>query len=439
MSTRLRVFVSSTMKDMGDARRAVIRQLRLLNLEPVNAEDMSPTGENSWDVLEREIDQSDILILLSGDTYGWKPNEGFGAGGGKSVTHLEVERARRIGLPVLPFVKVLGDDAPRGTPDADARDAFREEIANWATGGFRQTYEWIDELERKVRDALLNLFHGSLLRSETQRRRVASEKPATASAGTFMRVVIPRGFTGRDAVLFAGAGVSAPAGLPTAQIMSALFADRLFPEVEDDQLLSRFRFADVAAAVEKRFGRDELERTVVEAFDVVNGAVPTPAHLAAVRTFRSIITTNYDDLFERAARDQDIAFRRISANGEIYGDGDGRGLTIYQVDGSISSPHTLVVTEDDAARARLDRGYWDGIAEAVGDRPVIVVGHSLRDENARRVLSRRGDGPGLYVSVTRDVLDEILQERFDLKGCAGKADDFIQSFEEAEKRASALL
>lgn len=96
-----------------------------------------------------------------------------------------------------------------------------------------------------------------------------------------------------------------------------------------------------------------------------------------------------------------------------------------------------MVTEDDAARARLDKGYWDGIEETIGDRPVIVVGHSLRDENARRVLSRRGDGAGLYVSVTRDVLDEILQERFDLKGCAGKADDFVRSFEDAERRVSA--
>lgn len=434
MSTRLRVFVSSTMKDLGDARQAVVARLRDLNLEPVNAENLHPTGGSSWDVIREEIDGSHLFILLSGDTYGWIPKNGPGADELRSVTHMEVRHAMSIGLPILPFFKQIGADAPRRTKDARARDAFRTEVEDWDGGMFRQEYVWIRDLERKVTDALLNLFHRSVLREAAERRRAAAEAWVRPS-GPLVRIPIPAGFAGRDAVLFAGAGVSVSAGLPTAAVMTELFGLRLSLKEDGERILARHRFADVASALERRFGRDELERTVVEAFDVVNGAVPTPGHHAAVRTFRHIVTTNYDDLFERAAREQRIPFRRISANGEVFGDGNCADLTIFQVDGSISSPGTLVVTEEDAMRVRQDDGYWAAIEETIGNRPVVVVGHSLRDESARRVLTRRGSGQGLYVSMMSDVMDAILRERFGLLGCVGRADDFLQSYEEAERRA----
>lgn len=82
---------------------------------------------------------------------------------------------------------------------------------------------------------------------------------------------------------------------------------------------------------------------------------------------------------------------------------------------------------------RQDARYWDDIASAIGGRPVIVVGHSLRDENARRVLTRRGGGPGLYVSLIDDPMDQIVRQRFGLAACIASADDFLQSFEAATR------
>lgn len=79
--------------------------------------------------------------------------------------------------------------------------------------------------------------------------------------------------------------------------MAELFGSRLSLPADGERILSRHRFADVASALEKRFGRQELEDTVVEAFDVANGSTPTLGHRAAVRSFRHIVTTDYDDLF----------------------------------------------------------------------------------------------------------------------------------------------
>lgn len=434
VSSRLRVFISSTMKDLGDARRAVAGRLRSLNVEPVNAEDMHPDGASSWDAIRSEIETSHLFILLSGDSYGWVPKDGPGAGEGRSVTHMEARFANSIGLPILPFFKRLSYDSPRDTADAKGRDAFRREVGDWEFGCFRQEYDWIDDLERKVGDAVLDLFQRSLLRESAERRSAnrgsSSRLGKTQNGGA---VSIPEGYVGRNPILFAGAGVSASAGLPTAGVMVELFGSRLSLGISGESILARHRFADVAFAVERRLGRKALEQSVVQGFDVVQGVVPTAGHLAAVASFRHIITTNYDNLFERACIARGIRYNVRSPGIEARGEGD--QLTIFQLDGSVSNPSSLVVTEQDAVKARSDSGYWRNVAEAIGDQPIIVIGHSLRDENARRVLLERGNGSGLYVSITHDPLDDILRERFNLTQVVATADDFLQSYEAASLRS----
>lgn len=419
------------MRDLGDARRAVAKRLRSLNLEPVNAEDMHPDGGSSWDVIRGEIETSHLFILLSGDSYGWVPKAGPGAGGRRSVTHMEADFANSIGLPVLPFFKRLNYDSPRDTADAKGRDAFRREVGDWEFGRFRQEFDWADELECKVGDALLDLFQRSLLRDSAERRPAirGTRPPVNTQNGT---VAIPEGLIGQDPVLFAGAGVSVSAGLPTANVMVNLFGLRLSIGSSGESILARHRFADAAFALERRLGRRELERTVVQAFDVVQGVTPTAGHLAAVASFSHIITTNYDNLFERAAIARDIGYKIRSPG--IAASGEGQQLTIFQLDGSVNHPESLVVTEKDAEQARRDSGYWKCVAEAIGGRPVIVIGHSLRDENARRVLLERGSGTGIYVSITDDPMDDILRERFNLTQCIATADEFLQTYEAALRK-----
>lgn len=236
------------MKDLGDARRAVAKRLHSLNLEPVNAEGMHPDGGTSWDVLRAEIESSHLFILISGESYGWIPDTGPGAGEGRSVTHMEAIHANSIGLPILPFFKVLRYESPRETDDAKARDRFRREIADWGAGRFRQEFEWSDELDRLVADALLDLFQSSVLKDLTARARPENLLPMTSQKVGSSRITIPAGYIGQDPVLFAGAGVSASAGLPTAAIMIELFGARL-------SLGGRRRTDTRPASVRRRSGR----------------------------------------------------------------------------------------------------------------------------------------------------------------------------------------
>src|SRR5688500_411664 len=110
----LRIFISSTMKDLANERDQVREKLLSYNFEPVNAEELASSTERSWDALEAEIRSCNVFVLILGERYGWIPTEGPHANEGKSITHLEFEEARRWGIPVLPFLKQLSyDDTDR--------------------------------------------------------------------------------------------------------------------------------------------------------------------------------------------------------------------------------------------------------------------------------------------------------------------------------------
>ena len=134
------------MEDLGNERRAVVQQLKSMGIEPINAEDMPPVGRSSWSSIHSEIDQCHLFIVILGDRYGWEPDSGYGAGTGLSVTHLELQAARQGSKLVLAFMKKLRYGAAIDVK----RDSLRKEVSDWATGVFRQDFEWADELASKV-------------------------------------------------------------------------------------------------------------------------------------------------------------------------------------------------------------------------------------------------------------------------------------------------
>src|SRR5688572_13731748 len=149
-----RVFISSTMRDLDTERRLVRQRIAELNFEPVNAEDIAPTGARSWERIESELASCDVMILVLGSSYGWVPTSGPHAGEGRSITHLEYLHAVHLDLPVLVFQKKLDYEADGKTPDAAKRDAFRQEVGDWSGGKFFAKWEHGDELPGMVVKAL---------------------------------------------------------------------------------------------------------------------------------------------------------------------------------------------------------------------------------------------------------------------------------------------
>jgi hypothetical protein len=399
MGRKLRVFVSSTMKDMRNERFAVLERLSSFNFEPVNAEGWGPVGTKSWPRIQSEIESSDIFVLILGSRYGWMPDKGPKGGLGLSVTHLELKQAQELGIPVLPFLKRLEYDEDRTSEDAKKRDAFRDEIQNWEDGYFTTEFELATDLADSVGQSLIGLLTNEFQRTRVQERSSSATQFALALAQELPKQDIPTpsipvelidAVSRRNAILFAGSGISLAAGLPGASAFAQSLI-RLLRESDPNYSVNPTgaAFAGIATDLEASRGRQYLVRAITDLIHPPQGIEPTVAHLNAVKLFDRILTTNYDELFELAASRQE--FEATLVADELQGSLPQR--TIVKLHGSANAPESLLLTERDVfmfdrSRPRL----WAAVQAELQTNMVVVVGASLRDPSIVRFFSEVGEG-----------------------------------------------
>src|ERR1700741_1306527 len=169
----LRVFVSSTMKDMANERDAVRRKLVEFSMEPVNAEGWLPDGSGSWDRIREALETSDLFVLLLGESYGWVPKTGPKSETGKSVTELEYLEAREQDIPVLPFLKNLPYDPGAPSEAEQARNAFRDRVTAWEDGYSIARFDLAVDLADNVGKALIQVITREYLKTRVQQRLAA--------------------------------------------------------------------------------------------------------------------------------------------------------------------------------------------------------------------------------------------------------------------------
>jgi predicted ATPase len=152
----LRVFVSSTLSELADERRAVSRAITALRMTPVMFE-VGARPHPPQDLYRAYLAQSDVFVGLYWQQYGW-------VGPGMDISGLEDEFQLSRALPRLLYVKGPAPDRELrltemlGRVEADATESYR----HFRTPG---------ELGRLVRDDL------AMLLSE----RFAAARPSAAA------------------------------------------------------------------------------------------------------------------------------------------------------------------------------------------------------------------------------------------------------------------
>jgi predicted ATPase len=154
----VRVFVSSTLEELADERRAVSRAISALRLAPVMFE-LGAQPHPPQEVYRAYLAQSDVFVGLYWQRYGW-------IGPGMDISGLEDEFDLSRELPRLLYIKA---PAPSREPRlAELIDRIREE----ATASYR-SFRTPTELSRLVRDDLATLL---------SERFAAARTPAAAGA-----------------------------------------------------------------------------------------------------------------------------------------------------------------------------------------------------------------------------------------------------------------
>lgn len=188
-----------------------------------------------------------------------------------------------------------------------------------------------------------------------------------------------------NAAIFAGAGLSIPAGYVDWRELIRPLAIELKLNVDwEHDLVAVAQFHTNSNG----YNRHKLHKAVVEKLSP--NKPPTKNHeLLARLPIRTYWTTNYDKLIEDGLRSQGKVVDVKIATPQMAMTRPGRDATVYKMHGDVDRPDEAVVTRDDYEQYQRDRGAF--ITALQGDlvsKTFLFLGFSFSDPNLDHVLTR---------------------------------------------------
>jgi hypothetical protein len=188
-----------------------------------------------------------------------------------------------------------------------------------------------------------------------------------------------------NAAIFAGAGLSAPAGFVDWANLIRPLAEELHLDVDKESDLVAVAQFHVNANHQNRHA---LHSIIVNAFSADNS--PTANHrLLARLPITTYWTTNYDKLIETALKDAGKIVDVKWAVPQLANTQPRRDAIVYKMHGDVERPDEAVVTRDDYERYASDRGaFVNALAGDLVSKSFLFVGFSFTDPNLEHVLAR---------------------------------------------------
>lgn len=188
-----------------------------------------------------------------------------------------------------------------------------------------------------------------------------------------------------NAAIFAGAGLSIPAGYVDWRELIRPLALELKLNIDwEHDLVAVAQFHTNANG----YNRHKLHKAVVEKLSP--NKPPTQNHeLLARLPIRTYWTTNYDKLIEDGLRNRGKVVDVKIATPQMAMTRPGRDATVYKMHGDVDRPDEAVVTRDDYEQYQRDRGAF--ITALQGDlvsKTFLFLGFSFSDPNLDHVLTR---------------------------------------------------
>lgn len=136
----LRIFLSSTYKDLKSKRKSIINLIKRLGHVSKEMESFSAGRRHQWGKIKDEIDESDIVVVISASSYGTIFKNG------KSFTESEVDYAIKKEKQIIPILSLNFDK------NNAALESFRAKLEKYTPKYYKSTADLILETVCAIRD-----------------------------------------------------------------------------------------------------------------------------------------------------------------------------------------------------------------------------------------------------------------------------------------------
>ncbi|WPU96230.1 SIR2 family protein [Mucilaginibacter sabulilitoris] len=211
-----------------------------------------------------------------------------------------------------------------------------------------------------------------------------------------------------DVVIFAGAGFSRYAGYPTGGQLGQYLFDALTAQ-EQKKVNVHAPLDHLAEDIVrlKHGSRDLLDTVLDGVFTKPPVNLADHELVAAIPHFKTIITTNYDTLFEQVyGSDISVIFRES----DILKWGDNK-LNLLKIHGDISDKSSIILTREDYSLfygKDYSSPFWATIIKEIATKTILFLGYGYEDPNIwaifKHVYEHLGDlrKPAYFVGPDQD-------------------------------------
>lgn len=191
----------------------------------------------------------------------------------------------------------------------------------------------------------------------------------------------------KEIILWAGSGLSLYAGYPSGTAFCDIICNAAKSE-NDKEILLRHKsvLMNIAEEFEQLYSRDELIGLVSAHFDKPPSVCPHAHYLCTqIPKIDTIITTNYDHLFEYA-----YGGNLCTVVGTQYKTPDKKPVTLYKIHGDSSDSASVVLTSKDYAKfyEGLNSLIWNKLKVILAEHSVLFIGYSLEDKNIEDIFEK---------------------------------------------------
>lgn len=184
-----------------------------------------------------------------------------------------------------------------------------------------------------------------------------------------------------DVILFAGAGLSKYAGYPMGAQLQKIFYDSLSPngKIEIESTRSLADLTDDIFHLHQ--SNNQIIRILKEYY--TKPPISTSVHdtISIVSHFKTIITTNYDGLFEGAYKQN----CEILYNNRHISLADPKKTHIYKIHGDLADSSSIIIKKTDYTNFFNSNSqnsvFWTAIKDKMASNSILFIGYSLEDAN----------------------------------------------------------
>jgi hypothetical protein len=238
-----------------------------------------------------------------------------------------------------------------------------------------------------------------------------------------------------EAIFWVGAGFSKYAGFPLGGELASIIYDSL--SIEEKRSISKsIPLPELCEAYVCARSRNQLIQLLRKIFERTPASLVHHKRLAQIPLVKTIVTTNYDNLFEIAFGGE---MQKVLNNIDTSYIDDNK-LTFFKAHGDLNDPNSVVITTSDYNTA-IDQetqksSYWSCIKSRIVNKAIIMLGYSLTDPNINLLfdqINRELQGNRKEIYLLAPGFDKNQRKRleaFGVKYIDMKGEVFVQKLQQ---------